>query len=552
MQFFAQNAHFAVSLIAALAAFAVFWLIFDAWLERRRRIEAVKWAGFGLLAIGFLVSAATLEQRSLIPGVLAAQVAGFAFGLRILGYAMIALGQILDPLQEIPKLDPEEPTPTPSPTPTPPTPTPATAPPPQKTRKHSAGWAAVGPAIKLILLPLLPFLVAGLYLRRATVGLERHLRPVAIAFGWLGLCELFTGALVWQNTTNPLLYRLVAAYGPLWWLAQLALLIGAVVLGRWVWQYLTKRLFSQLFIVLVTSTVLIFFISTVGFSFLLMRNMGNEALSELSTASRVLGYSVSSRQAEASAQAEVVSQNPAVVAAVVARDRPALTTALANYLAAHQLSSLVVTDGSGQVLLRAEDPARWGDSLSSDSLVRRALIGESTQSVTSRAGVIAPSVALVAARPLRDSGGSVIGVVMAGRSVGNSFVDGIKAATGLDSAVYGGDVRAATTLVAADGITREIGIRETTVTVRKTVLSAGKNYNGTTQFQHRAYLAAYSPLKDADGNPVAMVLVARTRDQLLAVAGQTIQLTFLMAVILLLVSILPIYLIARRLAGQMR
>ena len=66
--------------IAALAAFAVFWLIFDAWLERRRRIEAVKWAGFGLLAIGFLVSAATLEQRSLIPGVLAAQVAGFAFG----------------------------------------------------------------------------------------------------------------------------------------------------------------------------------------------------------------------------------------------------------------------------------------------------------------------------------------------------------------------------------------------------------------------------------------------------------------------------------------
>ena len=324
------------------------------------------------------------------------------------------------------------------------------------------------------------------------------------------------------------------------------------MLGRWVWQYLTKRLFSQLFIVLVTSTVLIFFISTVGFSFLLMRNMGNEALSELSTASRVLGYSVSSRQAEASAQAEVVSQNPAVVAAVVARDRPALTTALANYLAAHQLSSLVVTDGSGQVLLRAEDPARWGDSLSSDSLVRRALIGESTQSVTSRAGVIAPSVALVAARPLRDSGGSVIGVVMAGRSVGNSFVDGIKAATGLDSAVYGGDVRAATTLVAADGITREIGIRETTVTVRKTVLSAGKNYNGTTQFQHRAYLAAYSPLKDADGNPVAMVLVARTRDQLLAVAGQTIQLTFLMAVILLLVSILPIYLIARRLAGQMR
>jgi len=536
MQFFGQNAHFAISLVAALAAFAVFWLTFDAWLERRRRIEAIKWVGFGLLAVGFLVSAATLDQRSLIPGILAAQVAGFAFALRILAYALIALGQILDPLQARPQSEPIE----------------ATPPNPKSTPKHAAGLGMVVSGIKVALLTLLPLLVAGLYLRRATVGLERHLRPVAVAFAWLGTYELFSGALAWQDTANPLLYRLVAAYGPLWWIAQAALLIGAVVLGRWVWQYLTKRLFSQLFIVLVTSTVLIFFISTVGFSFLLMRNMNTEALSELSTSSRVLNYAVASRQAEAAAQAEVVSQNSAVIQAVVSRDRPALAATLTDYLSAHQLSSLVITDGSGQVLLRAEDPARWGDSLSSDSLVRRALIGESTQSVTSRAGVVAPSVALVAARPLRDSGGAIIGMVIAGRAVGNSFVDGIKSATGLDSAVYGSDIRAATTLVAADGVTREVGIRETTAAVRKTVLAQGKAYSGSTQFQHRDYLAAYSPLKDADGNPVAMVLVARTQDQLLAVAGQTIQLTFLMAVLLLIVSILPIYLIARRLAGQMR
>ncbi len=551
MQFFAQNAHFAVSLIAALAAFSVFWLIFDAWLERRRRVEALKWAGFGLLAIGFLVSAATLEQRSLIPGVLVAQVANIAFALRIIGYILIAFGQILDPLQLRPTLDvPSEPAPMPVPDATP-TPAPAIAK-PKKARKHAGVWGAGASAVKLTLLPFLPFLVAGLYLRRATKGLERHLRPVAIAFVWIGLYELASDALALQATTNPLLYRFVAAYGPIWWFAQLSLLVGGLLLGRWVWQYLTKRLFSQLFIVLVTSTVLIFFISTVGFSFLLMRNIQTEALSELSTSSRVLNYAVASRQAEAAAQAEAAGQNPAVIVAVTARDRPALTAALGGYLADHQLSSLVITDASGQVLLRAEDPARWGDSLSGDSLVRRALIGEATKSVTVRSGVIAPSVALVAARPLRDAGGGVIGVVMAGRAVSNSFVDGIKAGTGLDSAVYGGDIRAATTLLASDGVTREVGVRETAAPVLKTVLKTGHDYSGTTQFQHRAYLAAYSPLKDADGNTVAMVLVARTQDQLLAVAGQTIQLTFLMAVLLLLVSILPIYLIARRLAGQMR
>jgi hypothetical protein len=528
IQFFAQNAHFAVSLFAALASFAVFWLVFDAWTERRKPLEAIKWAGFGLLAVAFLIGAATLEQRDNIPGDLAARVAAIGVALRILAYFLIALAQLLDPLQQRPHYEnelAEEPKP--------------------KVKAH--GWLAVGTVSKLVLLPVLPFVVAALYLRRATTGLERHLRPVAFAFAWIGLYELLSVPLIWQNTTNPLLYRLVAAYGPLWWLAQAALLVGAILLARWVWAYLTKRLFSELFMVLVTSTVLIYFISTVGFSFLLLRNIKSEALGNLSTASRVLEYAVASRQAEAAAQAETAGQNPAVVA----RDHKALAAALSDYLAAHSLSSLVLTDDSGQVLLRAEDPARWGDSLSSDSLVGRALVGDAAKSVVVQSGVIAPSVVLVAARPIRDAAGAVIGTVSAGRAISNGFVDGVKTATALDSTVYGGNVRSATTLVTADGTTRAVGVQETSDAVKTTVLKQGKSYAGTVAEQHRSYLAAYIPLKDADSSTVAMVLVSRPEDELLALAGRTVQLTFLMAIALLVISILPIYLIARRLARQM-
>jgi hypothetical protein len=64
-QFIGQNVHFAVSLLASLAVFAVFWLTFDAWLERRRLREAVKWSGFLLLALGLLLNGAIVESGNI-------------------------------------------------------------------------------------------------------------------------------------------------------------------------------------------------------------------------------------------------------------------------------------------------------------------------------------------------------------------------------------------------------------------------------------------------------------------------------------------------------
>ena len=297
-QFIGQNAHFAVSLLAALASFAVFWLIFDAWIELRHRREIVKWAGFLILAIAFLMNAATLDQRSLIPGLLASQLAGVGEVVRILAYALIVIGQLIDPLTKRPTYAPEPAAPAPA--------APAAAivtvkaaadKKPSKAKK-SHGWTGYVPLAGLVTLPIMAFAVSILYWRRATVGLERHLRPVAQAFAFFGLYELFTVGSYWQDTSNPLLYRFVAAYGPVWWLAQVSLLGAGIILGRWVWTYLTKRLLTQLFMVFVTATVVIFFVSTVGFSFLLLRNVQSEALTELSTASRVLNYAVASRQAQ--------------------------------------------------------------------------------------------------------------------------------------------------------------------------------------------------------------------------------------------------------------
>lgn len=533
LQFLGQNAHFAVGLLSALAAFAVFFLTFDAWTQRRTRVELVKWLGFIILALGFLTSAAVLDDRSFIPGLLAGQIAIVAVGLRLVAYAMLVAGQLLDPLQKRPEhvADPV---------------TGETV--PRPTLVGGLMVSPIGPAM----LPLLAFTVAGLYLRRATTGLERHLRPVAWAFGWFGLYELLSLALLLQGSTNPLTYRLVAVYGPLWWVAQAGLLVGGVILGRWVWQYLTKRLLSQLFMVFTTATVAIFFVTTMGFSFLLLRNVQRESLDELSTASRVLDYAVASRQAAVGAENQAAALSPDVITAVAARNHATLAATLTDYLPQHGLSSLRITDSSGVVLLRGEDPERWGDSVSGDSIVGRALIGEATSAVEVKSGVSAQAVNLVAARPVRNAQGAIIGTVAVGRAVSNAFVDGIKSRTGLDSSVYGGAVLSATTLTGADGTTRSTGISETNAAVTARVLKAGKPYAGTVTLANRAYLASYVPLKGADGNPIGMLQVSRPQDHLLAVAGRSIQLTFLLVIVLLLVSIYPIYRVSRKISEQVR
>ncbi len=559
-QFIGLNLNFAVNLLAALVSFAVFWLIFDAWTVRHERREAFKWAGFLALSVGFMLRATATQ----------AQVGGFlqtislgADALRLAGYLSIVFGQVLDPLQERPTyadpladLDGPIPQAAPAPNPEPAAPAPAGKTVKVKAVAHgrkpraAPAWA-FGPLAAALFLPAAALAVGALYWRRATTGLERHLRPVAYGFAGLTLFELLNGAAGLRGTTNPNLYRLVQNYGPIWWSAVAALLLAALILGRWVWRYLTKRLQSQLFIILVSETLALFLFSTVGFTFLLLQNVQNQSLTDLSTASHVLDYAVSSKQAETSAQAEAIAASAAVATAVAARDHGAVAAALADYLPKHGLTTLTVVDASGQVLLRGEDPERFGDSRSSDPLVRRGIIGEAGTSVVVRDGVVAPTVALVASSPIRDATGSVVGVALAGRALTGAFVDGVRSSTGLDSAVYGGNTRAATTLTSSSG-DRAIGIKETSPAVNTTVLTKNKSYNGVVSFQNRDYLAAFAPLRDVNNGPVGMLLVARPKDALYAAANNSVQLTFLFVVLLVFLSIYPVYRISRFLSNQLR
>ena len=543
LQFFSQNFHFIVNLFASLVFFAIAWLYFDAWLSGRTKKELCKWLGFALAGLSFFVHATIVEQAVLGASPFGG-VTNVVFAvLRYAGYTLIILGNLIDPLQIIPTnkgLQLEHLATTKSHSPR-----------PKKSAKSFIGMGT--PAIATAYgLAIGALVIAALYWRRATTGMERHLKPVAAGFAFVGFSELVAAAGGLRESTHPLVHNLTQAFGWVWWGEQLALLVGMMILGRWVWGYLTKRLMSQLFMVLMSTTIVVFFVVTVSFTALLLRSVRSDSLVNLRTAANVLRYAIDAKQAETRSGAEQLAVNGDVVRAIQAKDHAALATLTKQYLADKKLSSLLVTSEAGQVLLRAESIDEWGDSVSSDTLIRRALLGEGASTVTASQGALAPSIRVRSAVPVLGADNVVIGSVATGLNLDSAFVDGVQSSTGLYSSIYAGNTLAATTVAWADGKARSVGVKIKNAALIDAVLTRGQNYEGNIALQNRSLLAVFVPLKDVDNTVQGMLMVSEPQTATLRTAGRSIELTFVLTSLLMALSILPLYAVVRTITRQLR
>lgn len=528
-QFLLQNAHFALNLFAALVFFSAAWLYYDAWTLKKDKKEGLKVLGLLLLSLSFVLHSTYIEQTILANPIFGGNLLKIASLIsRIAGYGALCAGLMIDPLQKRPgeKAD---------------------------TKTHAlAIFSASG--INSMLAIITPVLAAGcglLYLRRATIGLENHLKPVAFAFFALAVSELLSLASLFQTTNNVTIFNLVSSFSPLWIVEHLFLLTAIIILGKWVFAYLIKRLQSQLFMIFTTLVLVIFLLTTVSFTYLLLKNLENDALAHLTTDVNILAYSIDSKKNEILSDAEGAAGNPTLKKAISDNDRKTLKEIATALLLSKKESFLAITASNGSVLMRGEDAERFGDSMSDDSLFKKAANKESASSAVVKDGVLAPTVSIRAAVPIIENE-SLIGTVILGTDIDNSYVDSIKQATGLDASVYGGNKRSATTFIAADQKSRWVGISEETEKIKKTVLIDGKPFVGTSNILNVPYLSAFLPLKDADNVPVGMLFVGREKIEILQTAGKSIELTFVISVILLMLSIIPAFLISRYISGQIK
>jgi hypothetical protein len=533
-QFVLENVHFALNILGALVLFAVCWLYGDAWSARKQDTRiGFRALGFLLLSVSYVFHAMEVEGivTSTIP--FSSWIAGVGVPvLRLIGYACVIWSLATEALMPVPKYNEEG----------------------KVSAVAGSGVAGSGGLLQFLYLfgsPLGALATGLFYIRRSTVGLERHVRTVGVAFLLLALSDVFGISALLRNSTNVDVFNAVKPFGAAWMITHIFLAAGFVLLERWVFGYLLKRFETQLFIIYTTTVVVIYLIITVVFTGLLVGNVASITQAQLETDARVLSYAIDSRKNEALSLARILATDSQVVTALGKRDRQTIADITGRQLESSVQSYIIVVNANGQVVARGDDAEKYGDSLSGDPLVVKALARTDSTGVVVHDGVIAPELSVRAATPI-VSDNAVIGAAIVGTVLETTFVDGLKRSTGLEATLYGSDMKvSASTLTTADGVTRPLGIILTNQKVRKAVIDESKSYTGAITFLSRAMYASFLPIQDINKVTIGMVSIAKSQLAVLALAGQSIQMTFIVAAILILLSVVPAYFIARFMARQL-
>lgn len=105
--FGSEIGRFAILVVTSLIVFGLFWLYFDAWLERRVSRTVPLLLGLITLSLSFLAQGMSLETQ-ILSSAWQGTIAGVArdgyLYLRAFAYLLILIGLIMTPLEDRPKL----------------------------------------------------------------------------------------------------------------------------------------------------------------------------------------------------------------------------------------------------------------------------------------------------------------------------------------------------------------------------------------------------------------------------------------------------------------
>ncbi|MGE5307504.1 MAG: ATP-binding protein [Deltaproteobacteria bacterium] len=197
-----------------------------------------------------------------------------------------------------------------------------------------------------------------------------------------------------------------------------------------------------------------------------------------------------------------------------------------NYCRANNLDFLQVTDKEGVVLVSISNPAEEGVDLATDRSVKRALrfqtsagtqiagidelerLGLTEQALLS--GRKTPGLIMKATMPIVNRNEIIIGTMQTGYLLNNDkghVLDAILKRTGLESSLFLGNLRVATTIQPAKGRTIPVGeLFDSPKT--NSVLSSGRRFTGRVPIAGKAYRAGYTAIYDPESSVIGMLGVA--------------------------------------------
>lgn len=184
--------------------------------------------------------------------------------------------------------------------------------------------------------------------------------------------------------------------------------------------------------------------------------------------------------------------------------------------AAFGFDFFIITDKSGVVITRANQPFKYGDSLSNQTNLAKAISGEKSYGLESDEE---NKMAIKAAAPIKDDNGSVIGAVSLGYILSNeAFVDKIRDMYGVEATVFTSDERVSTTFL-KDG-KRELGTKLDNEEIKKVVFEDKKPFYGINEIRDNKFYTSYSPLVNNKGEVLGIMFIGEKIDIIVHIISQ--------------------------------
>lgn len=242
-----SNLHFIVHVFAGMIFAGMSWLYFDAMVMRRHKSIAFKAIGALILSIAYILGSMTSENSNWFLNQYFNSI--MIYG-KCLGYSILALGVWGESLSKKPQYN-----------------------------------SFLLSAVPTWVLPVLPAFVGLGYLRRSSIGLERHLSKMGYGMYLLSLAEVFDLRKLFVNSLDLRIYELVREFGFFWGTQLIILIMGIALISIWVFSYLLRRFETQITLFMGMLVLLVLVASLSVFTVIMTREMVDVARRETETGS---------------------------------------------------------------------------------------------------------------------------------------------------------------------------------------------------------------------------------------------------------------------------
>ncbi len=254
--------------------------------------------------------------------------------------------------------------------------------------------------------------------------------------------------------------------------------------------------------IMVIAFIAVFIITvSLSMSVIVKKVLGDDITGDVKIKSEVLQSNVYRMTGEAELATDWFRESARVKDAINSKNRQKAVSIGKLAMRSMGFDFFVITDENGKVLARAQDPEKFGDNISGQPGIKKALSGKKNGAIEEGKEV---KFSIKAAAPVYDNSGKLIGAVSLGYILSsNSFVDMQKNLLGCDVTIFHGNLRVSTT-IQKDG-SRLTGTKLEHDVIKKTVFKEGKTFFGEATILGIPYHTAYIPIRDAE-NKISGIL----------------------------------------------